>query len=60
MIEGTLSNILIVEGDKKLYFVEDKKKRPISNENKNSKIVNNRNKSEVFEDHDLTIGSPIK
>jgi hypothetical protein len=61
MIEGTLSNILIVEGDNKVYFVEDKKKRLKNKEikisSKNYKVANH-NRIEIF--HELSNNSLIK
>lgn len=53
MTEGTLSNILIVESDDKVYFVEDKKKR--TKLLKNLEIVN---KNKQF--NKMPISSPVK
>lgn len=62
MLEDTLSSVLIVESDDKVYFVEKKGRRSKLKENKsiceNVKNVN-KNKPEIF-DKDKLIDSPVK
>lgn len=59
MIEGTLSNVLIVESDDKVYFVEDKSRKPKLQDNKLFCENVNKNKVEIFKD-DESIASHIK
>lgn len=64
MTESSLSSILIVESDDKVYFVEDTAKTPKIHENKKgskkSKTVNKNKRFKICENEEVSINSPVK